>query len=234
MFLKSLIITSDSEIIRNIDFKNGINLIVDETLSTEDKSTGNNVGKTTVLKLIDFCLGGNPKAIYTDNEYKKQEYSFVKDFLIKNKILITLVLNESLDAEKIKTITIERNFLPRKDIIRRINGESFTEEEFELKLLKSQKKKEKPNSAFFDIYSSFKEDLFGITKSLAPIKSGTKDKFDPEMYEVIVNKRFERRRGEKDIIELGLSVASDDAYLIYSEYKRRMKLLNPLSQFDIF
>ncbi|MHB1600079.1 MAG: DUF2326 domain-containing protein [bacterium] len=136
MFLKSLIITSDSEIIRNIDFKNGINLIVDETLSTEDKSTGNNVGKTTVLKLIDFCLGGNPKAIYTDNEYKKQEYSFVKDFLIKNKILITLVLNESLDAEKIKTITIERNFLPRKDIIRRINGESFTEEEFELKLLK--------------------------------------------------------------------------------------------------
>ena len=97
-----------------------------------------------------------------------------------------------------------------------------------------EKKTEKPNSAFFDIYSSFKEDLFGITKSLAPIKSGTKDKFDPEMYEVIVNKRFERRRGEKDIIELGLSVASDDAYLIYSEYKRRMKLLNPLSQFDIF
>ena len=134
MFLKSLTIASESEIIRNINFKNGINLIVDETHSTEDRSTGNNVGKTTVLKLIDFCLGGNPKAIYTDNEDKKKEYSYVKDFLIKDKILITLALKKYLYDES--EIIIERNFLSRKDIIRRINGESFTEEEFELKLLK--------------------------------------------------------------------------------------------------
>ena len=134
MFLKSLTIASESEIIRNINFKNGINLIVDETPSTEDRSTGNNVGKTTVLKLIDFCLGGNPKAIYTDNEDKKKEYSYVKDFLIKDKILITLALKKYLYDES--EIIIERNFLSRKDIIRRINGESFTEEEFELKLLK--------------------------------------------------------------------------------------------------
>ena len=134
MFLKSLTIASESEIIRNINFKNGINLIVDETPSAEDRSTGNNVGKTTVLKLIDFCLGGNPKTIYTDNEDKKKEYSYVKDFLIKNKILITLILKKSLYDEN--EIIIERNFLSRKDIVRRINGESFTEEEFELKLLK--------------------------------------------------------------------------------------------------
>ena len=58
MFLKSLAITSgDGKVIRDIKFHNGLNLIVDETPVVSGKETGNNVGKTTVLKLIDFCFG---------------------------------------------------------------------------------------------------------------------------------------------------------------------------------
>jgi uncharacterized protein YydD (DUF2326 family) len=63
MFLKSLIISTPTKVIREIPFHKGINLIVDES---EEQITGNNVGKTTLLRLIDFCLGADAKAIYID------------------------------------------------------------------------------------------------------------------------------------------------------------------------
>ncbi|MEB0261777.1 DUF2326 domain-containing protein [Mucilaginibacter sp. 10I4] len=132
MFLKELAITSENKVIREIFFHKGINLIVDETSAA---ITGNSVGKTTVLKLIDFCLGANPKHIYQDHENKKQEYKLVKDFLIANKVLINLTLTSDLDNPNAEEIVIQRNFLARKEIIRRINDEDFTEDEFELKLL---------------------------------------------------------------------------------------------------
>ena len=55
MFLKSLVISNNHKVIREILFRKGINLIVDETPSGVEKMTGNNVGKTTVLKLIDLA-----------------------------------------------------------------------------------------------------------------------------------------------------------------------------------
>lgn len=130
MFLKTLSITSGSNVIREIEFHKGLNLIVDES---EHEITGNSVGKTTVLKLVDFCLGANPKHIYVDHETKKQEYKLVKDFLIDNKVLITLVLTSDLDKGT-DDVVIERNFLARKEIIRTINGEQLTEDEFDTKL----------------------------------------------------------------------------------------------------
>lgn len=130
MFIKSLSITSGAKVIREIEFHKGLNLIVDES---EHQITGNSVGKTTVLKLVDFCLGANPKHIYVDHETKKQEYKLVKDYLIENKILITLVLTADLDRGT-EDVVIERNFLARKELIRTINGEALTEEEFDLKL----------------------------------------------------------------------------------------------------
>lgn len=129
MFLKSLTITKGASVIREINFREGINLIIDET-SVE--VTGNSVGKTTVLKLIDFCLGANKKNIWVDPENPKETYQLVKDFLIKNEILITLCLTEDLANDKAKEVFIERNFLsPVKSVIRKINGTHYTEEEFE-------------------------------------------------------------------------------------------------------
>jgi uncharacterized protein YydD (DUF2326 family) len=89
------------------------------------------VGKTTVLMLVDFCLAGDAKQIYTDPEHKKQEYKLVKDFLFDNEVLITLVLKEDLARQSSQEIRIERNFLPKKRKIQRINGEAKTDEEFE-------------------------------------------------------------------------------------------------------
>lgn len=133
MFLKSLLITSESKVIREIPFKKGINLIVD---NTGVEITGNNVGKTTVLKLIDFCLGGKPNGIWVDPETRKDEYVLVKNFLKDKKVLITLILKEDLDDEDSREITIDRNFLARKEIIRRIDNQNYTEEEFDIQLAK--------------------------------------------------------------------------------------------------
>jgi len=132
MFLKSLTITKGATIIRDIEFRKGINLIVDKS---EGKITGNSVGKTTVLKLIDFCFGANKNIIWEDPENKKEVYSLVKNFLINNEILITLTLTDNLDDPNAIELIIERNFLSKKGkLIRRINGENLIEDEFEPKL----------------------------------------------------------------------------------------------------
>lgn len=135
MFLKTLQITSGHKVIREIVFKKGINLIIDETINIDDQSTGNNVGKTTVLKLIDFCFGAKPQIIYTDTENKRESYTLVKDFLIKKEVLITLTLTSELDNDDANEIIIERNFLSRTKIVRKINDQEYTEDEFETKLL---------------------------------------------------------------------------------------------------
>jgi len=131
MFLKSLTISSGYKIIREIAFHEGLNLIVDDTPVDDTKQTGNNVGKTTVLALIDFCLGGSGKYVYTDPENKKEEHRLVKKYLIDHRILVSLVLKADLSSSDSEEVLIERNFLPRKEVVRRIDGEDLTESEFE-------------------------------------------------------------------------------------------------------
>lgn len=137
MFLKSLQISNTQGLIRNIKFHSGLNLIVDETPIDGGEATGNNVGKTTVLVLIDFCLGASAKGIYTDPENKKSEYALVKNFLINTQALVTLTLSEDLENPLASELVIERNFLSRKQLIRRINSLQKTEDEFEEALTNS-------------------------------------------------------------------------------------------------
>ena len=134
MFLKNLKITNGFEVIRDMNFKAGLNLIIDDTPTDDQKQTGNNVGKTTVLKLINYCLGGNGKEIFTDEENKKAVYQEVKDYLLDNEILITLTLVEDLNLRNSKTIVIERDFLSGKNAIRKINGEQILQRDFEEEL----------------------------------------------------------------------------------------------------
>ena len=135
MFLKLLRIETEDEVLRELHFHKGINLIVDDTpTSTNDTNelkTGNNVGKTTVLKLIDFCFGAKAKNIYTDPENERQDYELVKNFLIDYKVVITLVLKEDLDDDDSDEIVITRNFLSRNKVLRQVNDKNCTEDEFE-------------------------------------------------------------------------------------------------------
>ena len=137
MFIKKLVISSPSEIIREIDFCSGLNLIIDDTPVENTKSTGNNVGKTTVLKLVDFCLGAKGNIIYTDTENKKETYDIVKNFLIDEEIEIKLILTENLNDSNAKQLEIQRNFLQRKRAIRKINGKAVLDKDFEDELEKN-------------------------------------------------------------------------------------------------
>jgi uncharacterized protein YydD (DUF2326 family) len=134
MFLKSLKIENSLGLIREIEFHKGLNLIVDETVEKDKRTTGNNVGKTTVLRLVDFCLGSSGKNIYQDSEFKEQENSTIKDFLINTKVIVVLTLVDDLDFPSDK-ITIKKNFLRYGNKIQEINGEAIiNDKEFDLKL----------------------------------------------------------------------------------------------------
>lgn len=137
MYIKELIIESNAGVIRHLNFKMGLNIVVDNTPNDKTTQTGNNVGKTTVLKLIDFCLGASPSIIYHDTESKKDKYILVENFLSDKEVCITLVLCQNLEDENSNIVIIKRNFLKRTKNIRMINGNSILEKDFETELEKA-------------------------------------------------------------------------------------------------
>lgn len=134
MFLKTLKIEKDSDVIREISFKKGLNLIIDVTSSANLQESGNNVGKTTVLRLIDFCLGGNGENVYKDPEFKDKTNTQIESFLKDNNIIITLILKEDLDNYDSQEIVIKKNFLKNSEKVQEINGEYYNNENFDQKL----------------------------------------------------------------------------------------------------
>ena len=135
MFLKKLSIYNNNGIIREIFFKRGVNLIVDETSETQRlQATGNNVGKTTVLRLIDYCLGAKGDEIYKDSEFSGQPNTDIEVFLKQTEVVITLEMVEELNGEEENVISISRNFLKQKQKKQTINGISYSDEEFTKKL----------------------------------------------------------------------------------------------------
>ncbi len=135
MFLKQLIIQKGTEIIRDILFKKGTNLIIDNTSTPNRQDTGNSIGKTTVLRLIDFCLGTDGKNIYTDTEFKNNSNNtIVENFLKVNNITIKLILVRDIENESSQQIIIAKNFNSRKDKIQEINDETYNDRDFDSKL----------------------------------------------------------------------------------------------------
>lgn len=131
MFLKRLVIRKPDSIIRDISFKAGLNLIVDSTNEKDLHDTGNGVGKTTVLKLIDYCLGSSGKNIYTSDDSGNPINREVKDYLIDNQIQVSLTITDSFEKAIPLEYVIERNFLPRQRALRRINGIDYKDIEFD-------------------------------------------------------------------------------------------------------
>lgn len=131
MFIKSLTIYNNNGVIREIPFHKGLNLIVDNTPNSVT-NTGNNVGKTTVLKLIDFCLGKDGRIIYSDPANPKIEHIDVKNFLIDSNVIIELILTSNFER---RDVIIKRNFKKRSDALREINGINFTSDDAFIKEL---------------------------------------------------------------------------------------------------
>lgn len=77
---------------REIKFNSeGLNLIVDNTKNNSDES-GNSVGKTTAVKIIDLCLGAKSvRELYYDPD-TKSENVIIKDYLTTSKVQAELIL----------------------------------------------------------------------------------------------------------------------------------------------
>ena len=98
MRLKSLTLYSekDGKQIRDVRFREkGVSLILDSD-SKEGKS-GNDVGKSTFVKIIDLCLGANNTSIiYKDRETGEDENvkSFLKpDLQVEKKRFLVYSIN---------------------------------------------------------------------------------------------------------------------------------------------
>lgn len=95
MFINRLLLKTNDNIplvIRDIKFHKGLNLIVDETSAEDQHQTGNSVGKTTVLRLIDFCLGAGKDVVYKTERREKVENTTVRNFLENHKVSVELEL----------------------------------------------------------------------------------------------------------------------------------------------
>jgi uncharacterized protein YydD (DUF2326 family) len=155
MFLNKLIIRNNLGTIREIVFHKGINLIVDETpISQENRtSSGNNVGKTTVLRLIDYCLGGDGKNIYQDTEFKSKTNTHVEHFLKDTNVEIALSLLENLEDPSAEETYIKRNFLSHSKKYQSINDEHYSLSDFTKKLKEIFFKSESDKPSFRQIIS---------------------------------------------------------------------------------
>jgi uncharacterized protein YydD (DUF2326 family) len=101
MQLIELIVMHAESVVRRIPFKKGLNLILDKPAPTLTES-GNNVGKTTVLRLIDFCLGSDGDDIWQDPEFKNNVNKEVYNYLhSRTPVSITLSLESAIKGKHI-------------------------------------------------------------------------------------------------------------------------------------
>ena len=95
MYIRRLTLkeTSPSEkIIREINFKLGLNLIVD---AGKNQEKSNSVGKTTILKLIDIALGARERKYIYFNEETKKSNEKLKNYIIDSKVQVVLEVAKS-------------------------------------------------------------------------------------------------------------------------------------------
>lgn len=174
MFLKYLQIENIDGLVRRIDFHQGLNLIVDETPAGNEE-TGNNVGKTTVLRLIDFCFGSDGSKIYSATEGTKVVNEEVKNFLINTEVTITLCLTDGFTADA-RNVTVRRNFLSGKRCVLEIDGQKIDKKTFDAELQKAIWNIETSKPSFRQIIShNFRYDEERLTQTLRTLNRYTKD-----------------------------------------------------------
>lgn len=87
MRLCKLQVKKNKNILREITFKKGLNLIVN--VDSKVARSGNSVGKSTPSRLIDFIFMSSGDDIYTESEFKKV-IPEVADLIDDNEIIVEL------------------------------------------------------------------------------------------------------------------------------------------------
>ncbi|EJQ11758.1 hypothetical protein IE3_03219 [Bacillus cereus BAG3X2-1] len=136
------------EIIRSIEFNpNGLNLIVDSTSNIKEDS-GNSVGKSTVIHIIDICLNSSSLTKLYKSRDAQGENSELKKLLVDSKVQATLELSNN---DSVYSFT--RSLYSRGP--RLFNNKKVTEKQYEthLKKIIFDSKEDKPT--FRQLISKF-------------------------------------------------------------------------------
>ncbi len=105
MYLKELVIsTATDEIVRKVVFKKGLNLVVGYA---DDTGSSNNLGKTTLMRCINFCLGGKVTEFYSEEESGTVD-KVVKGFLVEKQVKFVLSFVEDFDETSERDFEISR------------------------------------------------------------------------------------------------------------------------------
>lgn len=199
MYIKRLKITNNDGLIRDIQFHNGLNLIVDDTPSDTHTDTGNSVGKTTVLRLVDFCLGKDPKSIYTDPSDSKSLDENVKKFLIETNVLVELTLTKNWEKDD---MIICRNFQTNKKATRTINGIQYNAEDFESALCDNLLGLTITKPSFRQIIShNIRYSEFALTNVLKTVHPYTKDTEYESLYLFMFGCQIEETDRRQELLD---------------------------------
>lgn len=145
MFLKYLTVKDQNgSIIRHVDFKIGVNIIKGIeacNLSTDKPSSTNSIGKTTILRCIDFCLCGEWQQFIFDKEFKASKNNTVFDFFKENlpifELCIVNNLEHSVSATHILSRSLTHNARAKSDksffsVVNSVNGNKLAEGDYQI------------------------------------------------------------------------------------------------------
>lgn len=123
MYLRYINITNIEGTVRTVRFQPGLNLIVDEACD-DDTGTGNNVGKTTLLNLIAYCLGGPAKAVYRSAD--GQENREVRQFLTQTQVVVEVCMVATMAVDESRRVVVCRNFLKDSERLCTVDGKQIS------------------------------------------------------------------------------------------------------------
>ncbi|MDK1334480.1 DUF2326 domain-containing protein [Cronobacter turicensis] len=103
MRLNKLIVLKNNAIVREVTFKDGLNLIVNKR--TSGKDSGNSVGKSTLSRVLDFLFMSSGNDIYHDAEFGKDIPEIVS-LINDNTLRFTLDFNTVENKKAIVSRTI--------------------------------------------------------------------------------------------------------------------------------
>ena len=178
MQLISLIVEKDLSVVRQIDFIEGINII------TNSHAEGNQIGKSTALRAINFCMGSDGADLWKDPD-SKIENKIIKELVTKGNLTFTLELNVRGKPFTIKR-RIEEKEQKNRVVLKRygwINGEEINGQ----KLFRVELAKIFGHFVDKPSFSTLKKRVFRLEKSSANhlynyLNFGTSDSEYLEVY----------------------------------------------------
>lgn len=130
MQLVSLKVFQDNILIREIKFKEGFNII------TSSEDDGNQIGKSTALRVLNFCLGSDGKSIWNDPESRTKNEA-IENMVTSGRVTFSLEIFANKKDYRIKR-RIYKTHQKNREILKiksHINSDEFdTNEKFQAAL----------------------------------------------------------------------------------------------------